>query len=368
MKFNKLESNFWTDEKVRAWDNKTQFLALYILTNPHRHTEGLYRLPKHYIAGDLSISIEKVDQLLDNLIKTDFIAYDDKNSIILIKKALKYSPTKNKNHQKSALKKLKELPKTYLFKEFLSLAETYNKSFAEYLKKELAEYFVEEDPCFTGDHDAINNGIIDGMDDAVGDSMGDSLELELALAQALAPEQALTKNRFSSEPESEIIFVEKNFDNENNLEPQTALESEANLDSPKEQSDLKAQQLTEKLIDLILANNPRAKVPAKNKANQHFQKWLKSIERLHRLGPLGAKAKENKGYSWQEIEELIKFSQQNDFWQTHILSPQKLRKKVITLENQLNRVNSKNHAKAKMDMLAELYSEADEADVVDSDE
>lgn len=365
MKFNKLESNFWTDEKVRAWDTKTQFLALYILTNPHRHTEGLYRLPKHYIAGDLSISIEKVDKLLADLIKTDFIAYDDKNSIILIKKALKYSPTRNKNHQKAALKKLKELPKTYLFKEFLTLAEKYNKSFASYLKKELSEYFVEEDPCLTGDHDAINNGIIDGMDDAVGDSMGDSLELELALAQAPALEQALLKNRFSSEPEPEIIFVEKKFANEHNSEPQNALATETNLYSPKDQIDLKAQQLTEKLIDLILANNPRAKVPVKNSTDQHFQKWLKSIERLHRLGPLGAKAKENKGYSWQEIEELIEFSQQNDFWQTNILSPQKLRKKAITLENQLQRVKSENHSQAKMDMLAELYSEAD---AVDADE
>jgi len=80
----------------------------------------------------LSISIEEVEQLLNKLINDEFIAYDEKNSVILIKRALKYSPIINKNHQKSALKKLNELPKSYLFNEFLNLAEQYNNSFAKY--------------------------------------------------------------------------------------------------------------------------------------------------------------------------------------------------------------------------------------------
>jgi hypothetical protein len=356
MKFNKVDTSFWIDEKVRAWDYKTKFLALYILTNQHRYSEGLYRLPKHYIAGDLSISIEEVEQLLNNLIGNGFIAYDEKNSIILIKRALKYSPIINKNHQKSALKKLNELPKSYLFNEFLNLAEQYNNSFAKYLKKELAEYFIGQDPDTVGDFDAINNGIADGIDDAVNDSMGDSLEPdpEPELTPAPTLKLAQINKTFDLDSEIEIIFIENSFDGDNT--------SNLNNDSAAaaEQTDFEAEKLTEKLIDLILTNNSRASVPDKNLKNKRFQKWLDSIEKLNRLGPVGAKEKENKGYSWQEIDEIIEFSQQDDFWRSNILSPQKLRKQVIVLENQMQRNGYRDQAEAKMDMLAELYAEAKE--------
>ncbi|RAK06295.1 hypothetical protein C8C77_12514 [Halanaerobium saccharolyticum] len=352
MKFNKVDTSFWIDEKVRAWDDKTKFLALYILTNQHRYSEGLYRLPKHYIAGDLSISIEEVDQLLNNLIGNEFIAYDEKNSIILIKRALKYSPLINKNHQKAALKKLTELPKSYLFNEFLKLAEKHNNTFAKYLKKELAEYFIDQDPDVTGDSDAISNGIADGIDDAVNDGMGDSLELELAPALTPTLELAQFNKTFDSDSEMEIIFIENNFDGDNT--------SNLNNDSAAaaEQTNFEAEKLTKKLIDLILSNNSRARVPEKNIENKLFRKWLDSIEKLNRLGPVGAKEEENKGYSWQEIDEIIEFSQQNDFWKSNILSAQKLRKQVIVLENQMQRNGYQDQAEAKMDMLAELYAEA----------
>ena len=118
--------------------------------------------------------------------------------------------------------------------------------------------------------------------------------------------------------------------------------------------------LTEKLIDLIVSNNSRASVPEKDEQSELFKKWMKSIERLERLGPVGAKEKENKGYSWKEIEKIIEFSQDDDFWKSNILSAAKLRKKVVTLENQMNRKIGNNTSEYKMDMLAELYSSAED--------
>jgi hypothetical protein len=44
----------------------------------------------------------------------------------------------------------------------LDLAEQYNNSFAEYLKKELPEYFIDQVPDLMGNSDAINNGITAG--------------------------------------------------------------------------------------------------------------------------------------------------------------------------------------------------------------
>jgi curved DNA-binding protein CbpA len=309
-------------------------MALYILTNSHRSSEGLYRLPKYYIAGDLSISPKEVTILLDKLIRYDFIQYDEKNSIIFIKKALKYAPARNKNHQISAVKKLDELPKTYLFQELLRTAEKYNLSFADFLKKERSEFFKNQSTDAAGVSNAINNGMIDGIDDAISDDIGDSLELELALAQELTPTLKLKQEQEKTSDE---------------------------IDQRK----LKAKELTVKLIDLIHRNNPRALIPEKKLKNPLFKKWLTAIERLERLGPIGAKTEENKGYEWEEIEKIIEFSQNDSFWKSNILSASKLRKQIVVLENQMKNKKSDDNSEAKIDMLAELYAEAENDDLND---
>src|SRR6056297_3090912 len=165
MKFNKLNSSFWIDEKERTWNGKTRQLALYILTNPHRSSEGLYRLPKYYMAGDLEYKLEEINVLLKKLIDSGFISYDGENSLILIRKALKYAPTRNKNHQKAAIKILKELPKSVLFFDFLELAKKYNNSFAKYLEETIPEYFNNEESYSDRKVDSITNGIPNGMVD-----------------------------------------------------------------------------------------------------------------------------------------------------------------------------------------------------------
>ena len=87
-----------------------------------------------------------------------------------------------------------------------------------------------------------------------------------------------------------------------------------------------------------------------------FNKWVKELEKINRLGPVGAKEDENKGYTWEEIKEIIDFSQNDEFWSSNILSAKKLRKQIVKLENQMNKSGKSNSTK-KMDMLAELYVE-----------
>ena len=37
----------------RDWSDDTKLLAFYLLTSPHRSTEGLFYLLTHYMLGDL---------------------------------------------------------------------------------------------------------------------------------------------------------------------------------------------------------------------------------------------------------------------------------------------------------------------------
>lgn len=331
MSYNKIQDNFWIDEKVRGWDFKTRMIALYLLNNQHRFSEGLYHLPLSYIVEDTKLTKNEIDKALKKLCSDNFIKYDRVNSIILIINALKYQPLQNINHCKAALKKLEQLPKSPLLKELIAKAKLYNPKFYQLLKKQSQNIkFLQ-----LAFQEISNNDL----------NLTQTKGLKLDLAEGL---QSDAKNSQAQTPTPVPILTQ-------------TLDKEAEIIFKDNQNpELKElEKLTCYLIELIENNNPRAPLPAKNPANSHFKKWYKELERLHRLGPVGANADEKKGYSFQEIEAIINFSQQDQFWKNNILSARALRKQIIKLENKMK---SSKYSKSnqKTDMLKSLYLAAKE--------
>lgn len=76
----------------------------------------------------------------------------------------------------------------------------------------------------------------------------------------------------------------------------------------------KAFGLSSLLLTKMKENNPRTRDP-------EIRKWAIEIERMNRIDK----------YSWDEIEQLIIYSQEDEFWQTNILSAAKLRKQAARL-------------------------------------
>ncbi|MBO8161365.1 MAG: hypothetical protein H0Z24_06975 [Thermosipho sp. (in: Bacteria)] len=93
--------------------------------------------------------------------------------------------------------------------------------------------------------------------------------------------------------------------------------------SPEELKEIES--LTKLLIEKILKNNDRAKVP--KEGTKQFENWMSEIEKLNRLGLPGC----NKGYSFDEIRKVIIWCQNDDFWKRNILSAKKLREKFDKL-------------------------------------
>ena len=299
MEYKKVNTDFWFDLQLRCCSLKAKLTALYLLSSVHRRSEALFRIPTYYIAGDLNLSLKEVENSLAELEKIGFLVTDSANQLVLIEKLLQHQI--NRKQQQAAIKRLKSLSNSPLFDKLYLAAQKYNQGFAQSLQNNFKE------------------------------------KLNL---------KAKTKNSASN----------------SSIEPKDSeysLESEKNGELPAEKIfNDQAVKLTEKLIDLILANNKRAALPPKKLTNSKFQSWVNSISKLHQLGPLNAKAAANKGYSWQEIERLIEFSQQNQFWKNNILSARALRKQIIKLENQLQ--SKKEEGFNKMGMLAQLYAEAAE--------
>ena len=88
-----------------------------------------------------------------------------------------------------------------------------------------------------------------------------------------------------------------------------------------------------------------------------MENWSIDLDRLNRLGPVGAKENEGKGYTWEEIGKIIDWCQDHSFWKSNILSAGKLREKIVKLENQMKSDQEQNNSSQdREDEIAKLVN------------
>lgn len=110
----------------------------------------------------------------------------------------------------------------------------------------------------------------------------------------------------------------KNIHIDENTEEKTKEESDAPLG------------LSSKFFSLIKKNDPKAKQP-------NLEKWAVEIRRMHEID----------GRSYEEIEKLILFAAQDEFWSSNILSPAKLRKHATKLTIAMKKPTTKSKSKQR---------------------
>jgi hypothetical protein len=221
--------------------------------------------------------------------------YDYNTQVVLIKKWFCYNPIENENQAKGLNKQLAEIPKSKLFKPFVNCVKEYCK----YIESILKGFDIpSENPSETLSKPYTKPGTGTGTGTVSG-----------------AGDNSLNPPGPDAPPE-----------------PQ-----EADVDESKHTEDSPPYRAAAYLRNRILENNARARVPPNDPEDKLMQKWAQEMDRLNRIGPPGG----TKGYSWQEIRDLIDFSQDDDFWRSNILSASKLREKCVQLENQMKRNNYK---------------------------
>lgn len=283
----KIATKFWSDEKIINLGSKTKLLYQYILSSPHSNMAGYYRLPKPYIKADLKLTDKELDKGLGELIDKGLIKYCEESSVVLIPKYFKYNTIHNSNQAKGAANRTSELPKNSLVDDYIEAVKDHASKHEEQLLKGLPKRLDKQTNKQT-----------------------EKTELELETDTELDNK----KSSDSAEPE----FPSP----ENNEEC-----------SPKFGADTKPYKTAAYLREKILENNNRQPVPDENPSD--LEGWAVEMDRLNRLGPVGAKESEDKNYTWPEIIELIDWCQDDPFWKGNILSASKFRKKIVTLENQM---------------------------------
>lgn len=126
MRYQRIHSQIWADEKFRSLSESAKFLFLYILTSPHGNSIGVYVLPKQYIACDLEWSEKQLTIPFSELLEAGLILYDEPSRLICIKNQLKHNPLENPKQVKAAERIVASLPKSHLFS---NIQELLNKEF-----------------------------------------------------------------------------------------------------------------------------------------------------------------------------------------------------------------------------------------------
>lgn len=124
--YTKIESKFWQDKRIQKLSIEARYLMLYLLTSPHRNIIGIYYLPVSYACSDLGLNDQQFGKLLKELIDNDFVSYDEESNMVLVKNYLEHNPLENQNQIKGAIKKLNELPETFLIFEFYETVKSSN--------------------------------------------------------------------------------------------------------------------------------------------------------------------------------------------------------------------------------------------------
>lgn len=141
---NRVYPSYWTNNP--HWSDDAKLLGLFLLTGPHRRTEGIYRLPVGYMAGDLGWTEKRTRKALDELVADEFVKYDERVSVVFICKALKHQGLDNPNQITAALKALQELPRTDLVVALAEASERFSEPFAQRLRERFPEWFRDPIP------------------------------------------------------------------------------------------------------------------------------------------------------------------------------------------------------------------------------
>ena len=162
MRYTKIHTQIWNDEKFTRLTPSQQRLFLYILTSPHSNIVGFYVLKSTYIQGDLEVLPKDLAKDLAKLCHEGLISYDENLQVVLIHNWLKHNPITNPNQRLAAKKILGELPKTELFKEFKVLCEVLNEVLLEAIPKSLPK------PCHPEEEEEEETGLLpEGLREAL---------------------------------------------------------------------------------------------------------------------------------------------------------------------------------------------------------
>lgn len=158
------------------------------------------------------------------------------------------------------------------------------------------------------------------------------------------------KAKSQANPENEIEY-ENESENDTESEGETGTEE---VSTPaKKQKKTFAQGSYAYMLSAYLANRIAQRCPTvKPPDEKTLQRWADAFDKCNRID----------GHDWGEIKYVLKFSQDDAFWQANILSGQKFREKYVQLLSKMQQTGHKSPNSEAMGTLARLRQQFVEED------
>jgi hypothetical protein len=133
IRYHRVDPHYWV--LAKNWDDRTRNVVLYVQTCRHRVTEGLFPLPKAYMAADLGYTVPQVARSLGVIVNAGLVKYDDQAEVIFICNALEMqAPTTPKQIQ-GAIARLRMVPASPLLCDLHFHANAHANAFAEAIRE-----------------------------------------------------------------------------------------------------------------------------------------------------------------------------------------------------------------------------------------
>jgi hypothetical protein len=137
MRYQRIFTQIWNDEKFTSMSPGAQRLFLYLLTCPHSNLIGLYILKNGYIMEDLDLSPQSLKTQMQEIVDHGIIQRCSTNFIVFIPNYLKFNPLTNPNQVTSAIGIVESMPKSVIIRDFVLSLEGLNKGLNESLREGL---------------------------------------------------------------------------------------------------------------------------------------------------------------------------------------------------------------------------------------
>lgn len=118
--YGKVHVSFWASETIRDLADDAKLLALYLLTSPHTHMSGAFRLPEAYACDDMNWTPERLRNGFTTLSDAGWLMRCHRTSWVLIVNFGKFNPPDNPNQRKAVDKQLALIPKECSFSAYVS--------------------------------------------------------------------------------------------------------------------------------------------------------------------------------------------------------------------------------------------------------
>lgn len=104
--FSKVSPAVWRSKRFLGLPDRGKIGYLYLLSNAHVTSAGVYELPPGYACSDLQWTADEYSEVLAELVQAGLIDHDPEFDVVMIERWFKHCPPSNDDHATGTRRRL----------------------------------------------------------------------------------------------------------------------------------------------------------------------------------------------------------------------------------------------------------------------